>query len=92
MNDDNPYFTIQPAPKWEPTPLAPNELFRGEYWSVYLENATYILGYILGEMAGRFKRIAISEAEARQLMAGAVTCESVLIRHDAGRREIQKLH
>lgn len=84
MNDNNPYFTIQPAPKWEPAPLEPNELFRGDYWSVFLEEQTYILGFISGEMSGRFKRIAISQSEAEQLMASEVTCESVLIRHNAG--------
>ena len=83
MKDDS-YFTIQPAPKFAPTPLAPNELFRGDYWSIFLENKAYVLGFVSGELAGRFKRISISEAEARQLMAGEVTCESVLIRHDAG--------
>ena len=81
MNDDS--FTIQPPPKFEPSPLAPDELFRGDYWSVYLEDETYILGYVSGELVGRFKRIAILPREAEQLMAGAVTCESVLIAHDA---------
>ena len=81
MNDD--YFTIQPAPKQEPAPLEPTEIFRGEFWSVYLEDETYILGYVSGELAGRFKRIAISQNEAEQLMAGAVTCESVLIQRGA---------
>ena len=82
MNDD--YFTIQPAPEFKPTPLEPGELFRGEYWSVFLEDEAYILGYISGELAGRFKRIAILQSEAEQLMAGEITCETVLIRHDAG--------
>ena len=81
MNDD--YFTIHPAPKFEPTPLAPGELFRGDSWSVYLEEQTYILGYVSGELAGRFKRITISPREAQQLMAGEITCESVLIGHGA---------
>ncbi len=81
MDDD--LFTLEPAPNFEPTPLAPNELFRGEFWSVFLENQTYILGFVSGEMAGRFKRITISQSEAEQLIAGAVTCESVLIRHGA---------
>ena len=81
MNDE--FFTIKPAPQFEPTPLEPGELFRGEYWSIYLEDKTYILGYVSGELAGRFKRIAISQTEAEQLIAGEVSCESVLIRHGA---------
>ena len=84
MINDNPYYSIRPAPQFEPTPLEPNELFRGAYWSIFLEDQTYILGYISGELAGRFKRIAISQHEAEQLMAGAVSCESVLLRHGAG--------
>ena len=84
MNDDNPYYSLAPAPQWEPTPLQPGELFRGDYWSVFLENQTYVLGFISGELAGRFKRIAISPGEAEQLMAGEITCESVLLRHNAG--------
>ena len=82
--DDNPYYTIEPAPPFEPSPLAPGELFRGPYWSVYLEDETYVLGYISGELAGRFKRLEISKSEADQLMAGAISCESVLLAHGAG--------
>lgn len=84
MKDNNPYFSIHPAPRFEPSPLADNELFRGEYWSVYLENQTYVLGFISGELAGRFKRITISQDEAEQLMASEVTCEQILLAHDAG--------
>ena len=82
--DDTPFYTIEPAPPFVPSPLEPNELFRGSYWSVYLEDETYVLGYISGELAGRYKRLEISKTEAEQLMAGAISCESVLLAHDAG--------
>ena len=81
--DDNPYYTIEAAAPFETSPLAPNELFRGPFWSVYLENQTYVLGYISGELAGRYKQLEISEFEAQQLIKGEVSCESVLLWHGA---------
>ena len=80
----NSDLTIEPAPEFRPSPLEPNELFRGPYWSVYLENETYVLGHISGEHGGGFKRLAISKREAEQLMAGQTSCEDVLIAHHAG--------
>ena len=81
--DDNPYYKIEAAAAFAPSPLEPNELFRRPYWSVYLENQIYILGYISGELAGRYKRLQISKTEAQQLMAGEICCESVLISRGA---------
>ncbi len=82
--DDNPFYTIKSAPPFVPSPLEPNELFRGPYWSVYLKDETYVLGYISGELTGRYKRLSISKTEAEQLMASEISCESVLLAHDAG--------
>ena len=81
--DDNSYYSIEPATPFVPTPLQPNELFRGPYWSVYLQAETYVLEYISGELAGRLKQLEITQAEAERLMAGEISGESVLLAHDA---------
>lgn len=81
--DDKAFFTLQEPESIEISPLAPDELFRGPFWSVFRDGETFDLGYLSGELAGRFKRIKISEAEARALMAGKTSCDSVLLAHGA---------
>lgn len=85
--NDNPYFTLGPKvdpSQFVPTPLEPNELFRGDYWSIYLEDGVYVLGFMSGELAGRFKRVTISRENAEALMKGEVSCESLLRKLGAG--------
>ena len=79
--DDNPYFTLGPEidpSQFVPTPLEPNELFRGEWWSIYLEGGAYILDFMSGELSGRNRRVTVTRDEAEVLMSGDVKADDVL--------------
>lgn len=81
--DDNPYFTlgakVDPSQTpFVPTPLHPNELFRGEWWSIYLEGGAYILDFMSGELSGRTRRVTVAREDAEALMRGDAKAEDVL--------------
>lgn len=82
--EDNPYFQIVPPEPFVPSPLAPNELHRGDWWSVFLENEGTVLEWISGEFQGRLKRIVISKDEAQRLIADEVSADEVLRAHNTG--------
>ena len=58
--------------------------FAGRFGRFTSKTQTYVLGYVSGELAGRYKRLQISKSQAEQLMAGAVSCDDVLLAHGAG--------
>ena len=55
-----------------PTPLAADELFRGEWWSTHRQDGQFIFRFISGELIGRDKRFEISDDEADQLIDGSL--------------------
>lgn len=61
--------------------LAPDEVSRGEYWSVYRRGGRDVLSYLSGEQGGVEKQIDISAEESAGLAAGALDAEAVLIAH-----------
>ena len=79
--EDSPYFKIVPMKPWVPTPLAPNELFRGASWSVFLEPEGHVLDWMSGELSGRSRRTLISKSEAEKLIAGEASADEVLRAH-----------
>lgn len=80
----DPLYTTLPMPEWKSTPLLPNELHRGDWWSVFREGEGYALEWVSGELAGRLKRIPIESEEARRLVAGEITPDEVLRAHGTG--------
>lgn len=65
------------------SPLEPGELFRGQAWSVYLENGDYFLNFLTGHLVSFEKRIPISKHEAEGLIKGELDADKVLFAHGA---------
>jgi len=76
--EDNPNIEPVPMKPFVRSPLEPNELFRGQAWSVYLEDGRYELNYLTGHLAECERRLPISKREAEQLMSGDLNVEEVL--------------
>ena len=82
MEDNLTLEEVSAAP-FVPTPLEPNELFRSQGWSVYLENQGYFLAYLSGHLADFEKRIPITQDEAERLIAGRIDADEVLLSYGA---------
>ena len=65
-------------PSVKTVPHEPGELFRGAWWSVYLENGRYEFNFLTGHIAIYEKRIPITEEEANQLIAGELDPQALL--------------
>jgi hypothetical protein len=55
----------------------------GDAWQANVTEAGCIVDYISGELAGRAKRLAISEEEFRLLRTGEIQVYDLLIRYGA---------
>lgn len=53
----------------------------GNTWSAWKINANFVLEYISGELAGRIKRISITETEYQKLVEKKISVEQVLGAH-----------
>ena len=82
--EDNPYFKIVPSQPWKPSPLEPNEIHRGDWWSVYLENGRYEFNFVTGQLAGYEKRFPITKEDAEQVIAGELDPQELLRRNGEG--------
>lgn len=77
-------FKLVPGVYPPPSEPDPDEVLRGDWWSVLFQDGQYILDYISGELAGRVKQLVISKEEYERIKSGATSVESVLLAHDAG--------
>lgn len=80
--EDCPGFNIVPSQPFVATPLEPNELFRGAWWPVYLQNGRFEFNYLSGHMAGFEQRFS-SQEEAGRLIAGELDPEQLLLAYGA---------
>ena len=77
-------FKLVPGVYPPPATPDPDELLRGDWWSILLKDGQYILDYISGELAGRGKQLVISKEEYERIKSGQIDVESVLLAHNAG--------
>lgn len=75
-------FDIVPPQPMMPTP-SPDEVARGDWWSLLKREEGYVLEYISGEHGGRLKQLAVNESEAQRLMRGKDDVEQIIIDHGA---------
>ncbi|WP_375402675.1 hypothetical protein [uncultured Sphingomonas sp.] len=69
---DNPYIRLVEPKPFSPPPLAADEIFRGDWWSIHRRGDQLIFEFISGELAGRKKWFEISNDEADQLIDGSL--------------------
>jgi hypothetical protein len=60
-----------------------NEIVHGNAWKAFSTEAGHFVEYISGELAGRTKKLTITEQEYQQLAAGQITFDSLLIKYEA---------
>ncbi|RYG65222.1 hypothetical protein EON80_17770 [bacterium] len=77
---DADFEIVAPQPV-VPSPPSPDEISRGDYWSLLECEGRYVLEYISGEMFGRLRQLVVTEEEAQQLKRGDVEAEQVIIAH-----------
>ncbi len=80
MNSDFEIVQHRPMVTLPPTP---DEVARGDYWSLLKRESRYVLEYISGEMSGRLKQLVVTQEEAQRLMRGEAEAEQVIIAHGA---------
>ena len=73
-------FTLGAMRTAEPVPRA-GEIARGDYWAILREGDDYLLCYLSGDLLGRERRLLLSEAEARAILAGHTPVEQLLLPH-----------
>ena len=78
------YFEIVPPQPLSSASPAPDEVARGDYWSLLQREGHYVLEYISGELQGRLKQLAISLEEGEHIVRGETTVDQVLLAYGAG--------
>ena len=77
------FFTLGPLTQPGPPVPDPDEVARGDAWSVRLAGGRHVLEYWSGELADHLRSLDISEDETAQLRDGTIDIDAVLLAHGA---------
>ena len=76
------YYTTEPGKYPDDKPVSTEGEFFGDAWSVRIEDGKYWLQYVSAALAGRLKKVEITEADAKALKEGLLNLDQVCIKYD----------